>query len=380
MITKAAISKHLINLLGGLSIIVFTSSLSAAPYTSTHHQDIQTKPALSKKLLPVLLAKNIYTDKFEYKEARKTNNKKDQYNKKQTKKQINKLGKKQAQNKKQNIRERKKGYNKQNKQHPQKRLVKLHKKSANKWKRAAPTKPSITGNHYTGDGNKYRPNRHNNHQNNHNQQHAYNRHNRHNNRYNNHYNNHRHRHYRARWYNTAFLAPISFHFHSIGHHISVLPHLHTRLFVGGLPYFYFSGIFYERSGSNYVVVNAPVGAVVTTLPSGFIGFSTGPSTYYYVNDTYYTWHEPRQVYVVVNKPDGAEEAIEEATEGRLVIYPNENQDAEQQALDRYECHRWASTESGIDPTVEDVEHDSEEKSIYRRAISACMTGRDYTVT
>ena len=357
------IIKHLMSLPYLISIvigtIIATNSLSAAPITSTHYKDTQSRQ--------ILLAKNAFSEKVEDYKGRKNNKSKQQHNKKQ------------AKNKKQNNYNRKKIYKQKNKpQHNQKRLARIKKKSNNKWKRTAPTKPSNTGDHYTGDGDKHRPDRNRNHRNRdrHNQQHAYNRHNRH----NNNYNNHRHRHYRARWYNTTFLAPISFHFHSIGHHVSVLPHLHTRLFVGGLPFFYFSGIFYERSGSNYIVVNAPIGAVVTTLPTGFIGFSSGPSTYYYVNDTYYNWNEPRQVYIVVNKPDGAEQAIEEATEGRLVIYPNDNQDAEQQAKDRYQCHRWATTESGIDPTEEDVTHNSEEKSVYRRAISACMTGRDYTVT
>jgi hypothetical protein len=158
-----------------------------------------------------------------------------------------------------------------------------------------------------------------------------------------------------------------------------LPTPYIRIYVGGLPYFYASGTFYRPYGSGYIVVSAPVGAVVTTLPTGYIAFSMGLNTYYFVNDTYYVWDEPRDGFVVVPKPEGAERAVEKATQGRLYVYPNEGQSEEQQAKDRYSCHLWAVSESDVDPTLEEQDYSDSEKREYQRAMAACLEGRGYTV-
>jgi hypothetical protein len=149
--------------------------------------------------------------------------------------------------------------------------------------------------------------------------------------------------------------------------------------IGGYPYFYYSGVFYQRYNSGYIVVSAPIGAFVTSLPEGFIAFTIGLATYYYINNTYYSWDEAREGYVVVEKPVGADKAITRATSERLMVYPNSGQSEEQQAKDRYECHRWAVSESGFDPTLEEEEYSEEDNNVYRRAIAACLEGRDYTV-
>ena len=195
----------------------------------------------------------------------------------------------------------------------------------------------------------------------------------------NHYGRHKHIYYRTPWYNTRYIAPIHYHYHPIGHRVRYLPKLHVSVVVGGFSYFYFGGVFYQPFGSSYIVVGAPIGALVSTLPAGFIAFSIGPSTFYYINDTYYVWDEPRQGYFVIEKPAGADRAIEEATTGRLFAYPKQEQSEEQQAKDRYECHRWAVTESRVDPTLEDEELSTEEKTDYQRAIGACLEGRGYAV-
>jgi hypothetical protein len=193
------------------------------------------------------------------------------------------------------------------------------------------------------------------------------------------YNRHQHIYYRTPWYSTRYVAPIHYHYHPVGHHVHSLPHTHVRIVVGGFPYFYFGGVFYRSFNSGYVVVSAPIGAVVHTLPIGFIAFTMGVATFYHVNDTYYIWDEPREAYVVVEKPEGADKAIADATTGRLFIYPKEGQSEEQQAKDRYECHRWAVTESRVDPTLEDKNYSDEQKQDYQRAMGACLEGRGYTV-
>ena len=40
----------------------------------------------------------------------------------------------------------------------------------------------------------------------------------------------------------------------------------------------------------------------------------------------------------------------QALGAELYIYPNKGQSPEQQSRDRYECHRWAVQQTGVDPT------------------------------
>ena len=68
-----------------------------------------------------------------------------------------------------------------------------------------------------------------------------------------------------------------------------------------------------------------------------------------------------------------------ATTGRLFAYPKHDQSEEQQAKDRYECHRWAVHESGVDPTLEDAKLSTVKKLDYQRALGACLEVRDYSV-
>ena len=185
--------------------------------------------------------------------------------------------------------------------------------------------------------------------------------------------------YHTPWYNTWFLAPLFAHYYNIGFRLNVLPTPYVRIVVGGVPYFYASGVYYRPYSSGYIVVSAPVGAFVQTLPDGFVAFNIGVTTYYFVNDTYYVWDEIRDGFVVVGKPLGADQALAEATQGRLYVYPNKGQSAEQQAKDRYECHLWAVSASGIDPTSEETQYSQQEQEDYKRAISACLEAKDYTV-
>lgn len=181
-------------------------------------------------------------------------------------------------------------------------------------------------------------------------------------------------------YHTYFLAPIKRHYPPLDYRVTLLPRTYVRIVVSGWPYFYYDGIFYRQYIGGYIVVRAPIGAVVNLIPLGFIAFSLGGFTYYYVNDTYYIWDEEHEAYVVVDKPDGAEKAMAEATEGRIFAYPKQGQSEEQQAKDRYECHRWAVSETGVDPTIVDEDKISlKDKRDYRRAISACLEGRGYSV-
>lgn len=66
-----------------------------------------------------------------------------------------------------------------------------------------------------------------------------------------------------------------------------------------------------------------------------------------------------------------------AAADRLFVYPRNGQSEGQTANDRSECSRWATEQTGYDasrPTPADAR-----RSDYRRAISACLEGRGYTV-
>lgn len=167
----------------------------------------------------------------------------------------------------------------------------------------------------------------------------------------------------------------------VGREVRALPQGYRTVRVNRQSYRYYNGSFYRpgRDGV-FVVVRAPIGARVTALPPGYISFGIGTRRYFYANFTYYLWDQDRSEYIVVEEPDGAETAIvvaSETTSGEIFVYPNEGQDDELRDRDRYECYLWASGQTGYDPGA--GEPDVDNAADYRRAISACLEGRGYTV-
>jgi hypothetical protein len=67
----------------------------------------------------------------------------------------------------------------------------------------------------------------------------------------------------------------------------------------------------------------------------------------------------------------------------LFAYPKDGQSAEQQASDRYDCHKWALEQTGYDPTQSGGGVPSEEagqrRADYQRAMTSCLEGRGYSV-
>jgi hypothetical protein len=67
----------------------------------------------------------------------------------------------------------------------------------------------------------------------------------------------------------------------------------------------------------------------------------------------------------------------------VFIYPKNNQSDEQQSQDRYECHSWASGQSGFDPTKSAggvaPQDANSKRADYNRAMTACLEGRGYSV-
>lgn len=66
-----------------------------------------------------------------------------------------------------------------------------------------------------------------------------------------------------------------------------------------------------------------------------------------------------------------------AASDRLFIYPRNGQSAAQTTEDRNDCGRWATDQTGYDASQSTRADLS--RGEYRRAISACLEGRGYTV-
>jgi hypothetical protein len=147
----------------------------------------------------------------------------------------------------------------------------------------------------------------------------------------------------------------------------------------GTRYYYHSGYWYRPYGSSYISIGIPFGLFVGTLPGAYTSFMYGSSRYYYSDYHYYLYEPARRGYVVVRSPygDDDQEYLDSRLDRDLYIYPAQGQSEQQQADDRYDCHRWAVDETDYDPL--DDEYDAYLREDYVRAITACLTGRGYTV-
>jgi hypothetical protein len=63
----------------------------------------------------------------------------------------------------------------------------------------------------------------------------------------------------------------------------------------------------------------------------------------------------------------------------LIAYPKNGQSAEQTSKDKFECHRWAASQTGFDPTQPGGGASPGNRSDYSRAQAACLEGRGYSV-
>jgi len=135
-------------------------------------------------------------------------------------------------------------------------------------------------------------------------------------------------------------------------------------------------------------VGAPVGFFVPVLPPYYTTVWVGGAPYYYANDAYYVWRESSQGYEVVDPPDERVASTETpppppSANDDVFIYPKNGQSEEVQGRDKYECHKWAQSESGFDPTQANggvsPEQAPAKRAAYQRAITACLQGRGYSV-
>lgn len=165
-----------------------------------------------------------------------------------------------------------------------------------------------------------------------------------------------------------------------GQHFDRLPSGYRTVAYGKSRYYFHDGVWYRPLGRGFVVDFPPFGLVVPFLPLYFTSLWVGGVPYYYANDVYYT--QTAGGYMVVEPPNGDVTQAPPATTGQLFIYPRNGQNDKQQAKDRYECHSWAVSQVGYDPTqpagsVRETET-NQKRADYQRALGACLDARGYT--
>lgn len=160
----------------------------------------------------------------------------------------------------------------------------------------------------------------------------------------------------------------------------------------GTPYYFRGGIWYRHAGPGFVVARPPLGTVVTVLPPFYSTVWFGGVPYYYADYVYYRWDAGINGYVVAPPPDGSAyegdddntpTATAASSSNDVFVYPKNGQNDEQQATDRYECHRWAADQTGFDPTKSQGGVNANEvdarRADYQRAQTACLEARGYSV-
>ena len=162
-----------------------------------------------------------------------------------------------------------------------------------------------------------------------------------------------------------------------------LPHGHHRYDYRGSRYHYYDGIYYVPSSLGYSIVTAPLGFLLATLPLGYLTYYYNDVPYYYYMGTYYLWNATASAYQVVEPPTEIKIQVETAAASEVIdegdVSAAAGTSSTQQARDRYECHSWAVSESGFDPSTGAQATDNNQVILYNDSLRACLESRGYVV-
>jgi hypothetical protein len=172
--------------------------------------------------------------------------------------------------------------------------------------------------------------------------------------------------------------------------VHALPAQHYDVVFRGGHYFFAGGVWYAPRGGLFVVVAPPFGVFVPVLPPFYTTIWVAGAPYYYADDVYYVYRGPVSGYEVVAPPPDQQVADAPPpgpgpapASHELFIYPRNGQSPDQQAKDQYECHTWASSQTGFDPTAPGggvpPQQTASARADYDRAMGACLDARGYTV-
>ncbi len=153
---------------------------------------------------------------------------------------------------------------------------------------------------------------------------------------------------------------------------------------------YWGGVFWPR-----VYVDWDFPWFLGALPAGCVTYWWGGVPYYYWRGVYYVWSPDYAEYVVTDPPpltggvaEGAsappsDQAASGDSRGAmsLYVYPKNGQSRQQTDNDRFECHQWAVGQTGFDPTdtPRDTNASTATPENYKRAVTACLEARGYSV-
>ncbi len=84
---------------------------------------------------------------------------------------------------------------------------------------------------------------------------------------------------------------------------NALPSGYVPITVGGSPYYYYDGAYYQQEPSGYMAVTPPIGAVVPALPPGSEPVTTPQGVFYYGAGAFYV--QQPQGFQVIPPPLGA---------------------------------------------------------------------------
>ena len=174
-----------------------------------------------------------------------------------------------------------------------------------------------------------------------------------------------------------------------GTYVAELPRGHSVFVHEGVPYYFYGGVWYRAEGPRFLIVAPPIGLIIPFLPPYYATLWIGGVPYYYANEAYYV--QSLGGYMVVAPPVGAvSQVLPPGTElppagappagEQIFMYPTKGQSEKQQADDRYQCHSWAVGQTKYDPTQPPGGMPSAQKNEeYRRAMTACLEARGYSV-
>lgn len=195
----------------------------------------------------------------------------------------------------------------------------------------------------------------------------------------------------------------------------------------GSSYWFADGVWFEPRGPAFVVTAPPIGLVVPTLPTFATAIVSAGRAYLYANDVYYRPRPDLGGYEVVNDPEepvvdsGGTASAGAMTAGTAAaqltnaanvsttpaatapaatpavasvgppggtgnspyFLPRNGQSPDEQARDRYDCYRFAVTQTGFDPMRVSpgtpAAQYADRQAAYERAQTACYEGRGYTI-
>lgn len=126
-----------------------------------------------------------------------------------------------------------------------------------------------------------------------------------------------------------------------------------------------------------------LGLYFATLPLYYQTYWWDGVPYYYADNTYYIYDPSVKQYQTVAPPAGLQGPtgsgpVQAGGSSELMVYPKNGQNADQQGRDRFECHQWAVSQTGYDPTTGSAAPAARSND-YMRAQVACLEGRGYSV-